>query len=1117
MEKPLILEELEHLEKELSLFNASDLLVQFNPKEVLVCEAGEIALTPSFEKLLKKAQQKEQQLGFATLSVAEGWIEGKSNTIIPLFIHAINPTVNGVQNTLKWNVREEEWMLNPQVAGLLHDAQLEPATEKDLIVIQLKELGYQVQENERYVDFFHPFRYTLLREAMALKWKDDLKELDYFFDGSQSVPEKTSSNISPLLFPSDQSQFDAIQLGLQHSMVIQGPPGTGKSQVLANLLGLLLQDNHRVLVCSSKKQALDVLQQRFMSYHLDDLIFVRNGQHNAKELLSALQHTWSLLENTTRQTEEIESLSTVHEFNQHLAIYHQSGMIGPLSPKEFLEETGLNPFGKMTFKAGLPAYERWTKDREILEKIPIEALRLLRQIAPNLHLQVEFEELLLMWMNSKVALESLALRSHSLEEIAEHHRICQAAHLFSGEKYQLFIPLLKRKKQLFQLKNELDKLSIQRQPLIDQMAAWRQLPTLEELKYLESSWNQERFWNRRKIKQEKSTWLRIEGLDWAALIQQTRAFYTHKSKENAVDERLHSFGFNDPNRDFAAFNSFVQLQQSALYGLYEKLTSEEVISYSERFFRVSKLLSTLQRTLQLSEKKTAFEALSELTTRATEILPFLQFWDSLSEDTKRAVRNYDLIEDLHDAIIGTEWNRFITQNPNMIAFLQFSEKDLDALTRSMEVSGQNLASQLLQQRKSIFDDYHELLAKPHRKLTEEQQQQKELLKAGKRKLVKWFGKKRSLPTVREVLDSEASAWVQLLKPLWFTNPVQLTLDFELKPKIFDVALIDEASQMPLSHALGSLYRSKRMVIAGDLMQMAPSSYFSGGSQERISLLEHASYHLPSRRLKVHYRSRNARLIEFSNARFYENGLVVFPCYPTYVAVGDNFVEGTYHEGVNLKEIQFLTEMVRKRWDDGVKSIGVITFSDRQLSAWYEHLRKENLTQLWQAIAEGIIVPKTLEQVQGDEFDEMFLSLGYGKNDEGKVDLRMGPLTHYGGEKRLNVLLTRAKTKLHVMRSIQSFDFGVVNSEGLRVLKEWLFWLENLQPESPETNYPFGKVSLKEGIIEIRRIADLGTGYLNLQAYRSLLRERGWKLRVTSSFEEPDRNQILREDGNEQCA
>jgi energy-coupling factor transporter ATP-binding protein EcfA2 len=1108
LEKPLILEELKHLEKELSLFNASDLLVQFYPKDALDYEAGEIALTPNLEKLLKKAQQKEQQLGFVTLSVAEGWIQGNHGAYIPLFIHAINPTVNGVLNTLKWNVRDDEWMLNPHVTGLIQAAHLVPETEKELILEQLKIIGYSVQEGERYVDFFHPFRYTLLREAVALKSQNDLHELDYFFDGSQSIHEKNGSEISQLLFPADQSQFDAVQLGLKQSMVIQGPPGTGKSQVLANLLGLLIHQQQRVLVCSSKKQALDILQQRFMAHKLEDLIYFRNGQNNAKELLSALQHTWSLLENTPKKTEANVALSSVNEFNQQLIYYHQSGMIGPLSPKEFLEETGLNPFEKKTFKTGLPPYELWKKDREILEKIPFEALQLLRQIAPNLHLQAEFEELSLIWSKTLEELESLALRSHSLEEIARHHRVCQAAHLFSGENYRRFSSLLKRKKHLLKLRDELEKLSIHRQPLIDQMEAWRQLPTLEELKYLEGSWQQERFWNRRKIKQQKAAWLRIEGLDWAALIQQTHAFYGHKSKENALNEKLHSFGFKEPTRDFAAFTSFVQLQQSTLYGLYEKLTPEEVISYSERFFRVSKLLSTLQRTLQLSEKKTAFEALSELTTGVTNMLPFLQHWETLSEDTKRAVRNYNGIEDLHAAIVETEWNRFISQNSDMIAFLQLSEKDLDTFARSMEVSGQNLASQLLQQRKSTFDGYHALLAKPNRKLSEQEQQQKELLKAGKRKLVKWFGKKRCLPTVREVLTSEAGIWVQLLKPLWFTNPIQLTLDFELKAKLFDVALIDEASQMPLSHALGTIYRSRRMVVAGDLMQMAPTFYFSGASQERMSILEHASYHLPLRRLKVHYRSRNARLIEFSNARFYENELVVFPCFPGYVAIEDYHVEGFYHEGINLKEIQFLTEIVIKRWSQGVKSIGVITFSDRQLTAWYEHLRKENLTQLWHGIAEGIIVPKTLEQVQGDEFDEMVLSLGFGKNTDGKVDLRMGPLTHFGGEKRLNVLLTRAKTKLLVIRSIKSSDFGMVNSEGLRVLKEWLFWLENLQAESPKTNYSFGKVSLKEGAIEVHRIADLGSNYLNLQSYRSLLRERGWKLRVTSSFEEPDRTQTL---------
>jgi hypothetical protein len=1108
LQKPLILEELEHLEKELSLFNASDLLVQFNPKEVIGYEAGEIALTPSFEKLLKKAQQKEQQHGFATLSVAEGWIQGKHEALIPLFIHAINPTVNGVQHTLKWNVREDEWLLNPHVAGLIQSGELNPATEKALIIEQLKDLGYAVEENERYVDFFHPFRYTILREAFELKSKPDLKELDYFFDGSQSIPESASTEITPLLFPADESQFDAVQLGLRHSMVIQGPPGTGKSQVLSNLLGLLIQDEQRVLVCSSKKQALEVLQHRFKSHQLSDLIFERNGQNNAKELLSALQYSWSFLENYAHKSEAIESLSLVNEFNQNLAYYHQSGMIGALSPKEFLEETGLNPFAKKTFQAGLPGYDLWKNDREILEKIPFESVQLLRQIAPNLHLQAEFEELLLAWENTMEELERLSLGSHSLEEIAHCHQVCQAAHLFSGENYQRFFPLLKRKKYLLKLKDEYEKLRIHGQPLADNMAAWRQLPTLEELKHLESTWCQERFWNRRKIRQQKTAWLRMEGLNWKVLFQQTHEYYAHKKKEHQLTEKCHELGFREPARDFTAFNSFLQLQQSSLYLLYEPLSPEQVITFSERFFRVSKLLSTLQRTLQLSEKKAALQALTEITTGATTLLPFLKSWDQLSQETKRAIRNYDVLQALNQAIIETEWNRFITQHPGVGALLAFSEKEVDALSLNLEKCAKQLAAHLHQKRKTIFDEYHDLLAKPHRKLSEQQQHQKELLKAGKRKLVKWFGKKRNLPTVREVLSSEAAAWVHLLKPIWFSNPIQLTLDFELTAKIFDVALIDEASQMPLSHALGTLYRSKRIIVAGDLMQMAPTSYFSSGTQERMSLLEHASYHLPSRRLNFHYRSRNARLIEFSNARFYENGLVAVPCFPNYAAIEDHFVGGLYHEGVNQQEIHYLTDILLKRRKEGVKSIGVIAFSDRQLTALYEHLRKENLTELWQGIADGNIVLKTLEQIQGDEYDEMILSLGFGKNVGGKVDLRLGPLTHYGGEKRLNVLFTRAKSKLYVVRSVQSSDFGVLNSEGLRVLKEWLSWLENLQTELPETNYPFGKVSLQEGIIEVRRIADLGSNYLNLQAYRSLLQERGWNLRITSIFGEPDRTQIL---------
>lgn len=1116
-ENPLILEELVHLEKELSLFNSSDLLVRFNPSESLLFEEGDIAITPAFEQLIQQAKKKELQHGFVSLSVSEGWILGKEGTCMPLFIHSIDPRINGVRNTLKWNLSENEWLLNPHISHLVQAFNLPLETEKELIIEQLKDIGYFVNEKERFVGFFHPFRYSLLREANELKSKTDLHELDYFFDGSQAPLSEDATEIAPLLFSADQSQYEAIRFGLKNSMVVQGPPGTGKSQVLANLLGLLVQEEQRVLVCSTKRQALEVLEQRFKTHKLEDLIFLRNGEHSAKALLASLQQSWKWLENHPLKNLESNTLASVNQFNRDLACYHQSGLIGSLSPREFLRQTGLNPSDKVRFHAGLPTYDVWKKDLELLRQIPHEALNYLSQISTTLTLQQDFEGLLLLWRNTTEQLQKLSLTNHSIEEIAEHHRICQAAHLFSGDNYQRFYPLLKRKKHLFKLKDAWEKLQLTRQPLTDKLAAWRQLPTLEELKHLEMKWRSKGFWNRKKIQRQQSLWLRLDGLDWQPLIKTTYEYYEHQFLELALVEKLHVLGFNDPSTDFASFTSFTQLQESTLFQIYERLKPEEIYSLRENFFDVSRALSNLHRTLQPSENQKVFQLLLGLTANAASLVTCLKYWDQINKEAKGTLKQFNHLEAFNKAVIETEWNRFLTNYPTMVGFMETSEEHLDTLTRKMETSAHSFTAELHQKRKNTFDAYHELLAKPTRKLSEEQLRFKESLKAGKRKLVKWFSKKRSLPTVSEVLNSEANVWVHLLKPIWFTNPIQLTLDFELRNKLFDVALVDEASQMPLAHALGTLYRSKRMVVVGDLMQMAPTAYFSSGSVERLSLLEHAAYHLPSKRLKFHYRSSNEKLIAFSNKHFYQNELVVVPCYPSYQAIEDHLIEGIYKEGVNQEEIHRLIEILLSRLSAGVQSLGVITFSERQLEALYEGLRNENHLLIWEAIASGVLILKTLEQVQGDEYDEMVLSLGYGKNPNGKVDLRMGPLTQIGGEKRLNVLLTRAKIKLHVVRSIGSSAFGTVNSEGLRILKEWLYWIENLAIEPPASVGNSAFLSAQDGILVLDHIADMSTTYLNLQAYRGLLQERGWNLKEKRTCEERDHTRILPLDDSERLA
>ena len=1117
---PLILEELNLLERELSVFKSNDLLVQFNPQESIPFEDGILELNGALNKLIKQAKAKEYHQGYASLSVAEGWIRAKDDYCTPLFIYAVQPQINGVQNTVQWKVSEDEWLLNPWVANLLASSQITEITEKEIILNQLKTLGYEVNEHERYIGFFHPFRYSILREAVELKAKDDLQELDYFLDGSQRSPSINTEEIIPLLFPSDQSQYEAVLAAERNSLVIQGPPGTGKSQVLSNILGLLLQNDQRTVVMSTKKEALEVLQDRLKNRGLEDLVYIRNGENSAKNLLLSLQRSWELLERTSIEIGALNAMQEIQQFDNDLKRYHEKGLIGNLSPKEFLFETGYNPLERFMFEPGLPSYSDWKRDRELLDKIPREVLDYLRHLAPGLKLQADYESLMLQMQQTRDDIMALGLSACTIEEISTQHKLCQSAHLFSGANYLKFKPLLKRKNGIFKLKKEYELIRLKKTHSKESLAAWKKIPTEVELHALLALWESTSLWKKRSIRRQQENWLRVKEVDWRALAQATLQYHSLTKAENILQEKLLALGFEQPESDFAAFSTFSELEKSPLFHVFQSLTPEQVLRYRDDYFRINRTLVSLNKYFHVLERINVLHVIDGLLVPTTPYTSWLHVWDSLSQGTKLALKRWSNPELVANKVIRTEWGRFIAQYPSMKSFFEQGESHLDFLAEQNEKDCFILSNNLLAKRKVRFNQFHELLACPNKRLTEEELCRKVRLKEGKKQLVKWFARKRGFPTVREVLSSGAAEWIEVIKPLWFTSPLLLSYDFELKRKIFDVALIDEASQMPLAHCLGALYRSERIVVAGDLMQMAPSAYFTGGASERMSLLEHAAYHLPTFRLSYHYRSKHPDLIEFSNAHFYSNELIVAPCYPPYKAIEDHLLNhGIYREGVNEQELMTCLAILKNRISSTQGRIGIVTFSDRQMEALVRIIRNDNNPLIWESLDQGRLFLKTLEQVQGDECDELILTLGFGKNLENKLDLRLGPLTHQGGEKRLNVLLTRAKQKIHVIRSITSQDFGIVQSEGINVLKRWLIWLENLGSDRKilQQPHPEAVFEYSRGIVNTVRIADLQSRYLNLQTYRSLLKNRGWYLKEQDFSAERDHPRILPLDDNERFA
>jgi very-short-patch-repair endonuclease len=304
-----------------------------------------------------------------------------------------------------------------------------------------------------------------------------------------------------------------------------------------------------------------------------------------------------------------------------------------------------------------------------------------------------------------------------------------------------------------------------------------------------------------------------------------------------------------------------------------------------------------------------------------------------------------------------------------------------------------------------------------------------------------------------------------LKPCMMMSPLAVSTYLDAPELMFDLVIFDEASQVRPHDAICAIYRGRQLVVGGDPKQLPPTDFFTraGGDDEPMvddggtagfeSLLDVClSLGILRKRLRWHYRSRREGLIAFSNRNFYDGRLVTFPSADeaTGAAVRLQRVpDGRFEDGVNVAEARRVAEMVMEHARTTPdRSLGVIAFSLRQqdrILAELEVLRREN-TYAEAFFAEDRDDPffvKNLENVQGDERDTIVLSVGYGPDDTGKVAMRFGPLNREGGERRLNVAITRARHAMTVFASMTTADIDLARtgSAGARLLKDFLDYAE----------------------------------------------------------------------------
>jgi REase_MTES_1575/AAA domain len=320
-------------------------------------------------------------------------------------------------------------------------------------------------------------------------------------------------------------------------------------------------------------------------------------------------------------------------------------------------------------------------------------------------------------------------------------------------------------------------------------------------------------------------------------------------------------------------------------------------------------------------------------------------------------------------------------------------------------------------------------------------------------------KARHIP-LRKLL-AQAPHVLTSLCPCWMASPLSVSQLLDSTQRYFDVVIFDEASQVLPEDAVASLLRGSHAIVAGDKYQLPPTTFFAASDDQEAeadsesptegfeSILDLMSAFVEPWSLDWHYRSRDESLIAFSNRHIYSNRLITFPGTGGPPVIQHVLVQqtpqGDGESESSAPEVQRVVELVLQhaaaRPDEtlGVIAMG-ITHAQRIQAALDRALESHaGLDTFFDLNTPERFFVKNLERVQGDERDAIILSIGYSKDRTGRLLYHFGPLLSDGGERRLNVAITRARNRLTLVSSFDHTDMdpGRSNARGVELLRLYL--------------------------------------------------------------------------------
>ena len=915
------------------------------------------------------------------------------------------------------------------------------------------------------------------------------------------------SQLTPVVLDADSSQMDAINAADSgRSMVIQGPPGTGKSQTITNIIARKVTQGEKVLFVSAKLAALEVVKRRLDEAQLGDAALELHSHKAApKTMLAELERTLDLGEPslTTSVWEKQALIDSERALRDHCEDVHKEiskskrNYVQVCSELEMLSADtnrlnsdfsidGLVSLSEDALEHGLARLRDLADQRSVIGDPNSGPFRNFHRVSLE---QEQYDEAITHYRGAKVLLDEIA---NDASEIA------QAICVTEPEDFGQLDSMIRF------ASSELDGAppkDISNNGHLDanNSEALRTLVrTVDSIRTIRQ---------RRKGQVANVAWDAILGQHRSVWKAKGRSLLPMLNKEyRATRSRLHSIFNHSVVRDFneciATMDDVIEYQR--LRSKFRELAPGTETALGPLWHGVDSDWSEVQeavkrintRASQLESKVRRFKAHIEAANTLLGSDLYTDHGGSFANDSlfhaKETLQRMAAI-DLVDLLQRARYNELReTANActlracvDLIHAGEYDYEDLQhevrcrwleelryyARSRFPAITHFNLKN--FEKTRSVFVE---------RDVDSRRWAQADAMRQHVSGLPypNSFGaqmdilnhefkkNKRHMP-IRELIEKTSDA-IQSIKPVMMMSPPSVAKFLPRCQGQFDVVIFDEASQLRASEAIGAIARGKQVIVVGDDKQLPPSNFFKlGGDDGPIALDDGAAIvgiesildlvepraDLSST-LRWHYRSRSEDLIDFSNRRFYDHKLITFPGNGSDTLASGLSMKfdptNAYTPGaaINRGEARAIAQRVLLHAKESPNlSLGVVAFSVRQRDLILDELEtvRNQHPELDDFFSEDGIEPffvKNLENVQGDERDMIFISVCYGRREDGKLALLFGPINREGGERRLNVLATRAKLAMEVFCNFKADELKIPPkpSPGLVAFRDFLAFAEN---------------------------------------------------------------------------